>query len=181
MVINLLLRATFRTSASLFSTPMRKKRRIDPAVMKVRVERKIAKCTREIEKIEKAPRYLIPILEYEYPVKEGRELQQRPPRVVDNMEELKKSVTAARRLWAIYRKRQATIEQLVMRRVIQAQTEALDVLKKLNLDLYNATISKETLNLVPYHHKHMKKETPPSKDYKTPDGYIKDVSQKWVR
>lgn len=156
--------------------PPRKKRRIDPALLKLRVERKMRKAEREINRIEKAPRHPIPLLEMELNPSEMRELKQRPDHEpVENPLMIK----AAQNLWCMYRTRQNQLEQRSLKKVWKAQEHALETLKLIDQDLYDRTVAVDEF-LVPYTSNNIKKETGPNPDYTPPDGFIKDTTREWI-
>lgn len=171
----------FSTTTTLFAEPPRKRRRVDPVVLKVRVERKIVKTEKEIQRIESEPREPIPILEYQLNKTEIRDLQARPARKIEDVDGLNEStIRAAQRLWGFYRHAQTRMEQKSIRQVELSQTRALETLKNLDEALYNRTISVDEDTLIPYKSNHIRKETAPNSNYTRPDGYIKDVSKEWI-
>lgn len=167
-------------SQILMAEPPRKRRRIDPAVLKVRVEKKIKKHEREIARIEREPRKLIPILEYQLFRAEREELLSRPTRKIEDFGLNEGIYRAAFRLWTFHRHEQSKIQSKSIRRVEQAQKNALEALKVLDLELYNRATEVDELGLLPYYSSQVKKETPPNNKYTPPDGYVKDVSREWV-
>lgn len=167
---------TLRLTQVCLAEPPRKKRRIDPALLKLRVERKIRKAEREINRIEREPRNPIPLLEMEFKPSEMRELKQRP-----NHEPMENPlmIKAAQKLWCMYRTRQNQLEQRSIKKVTEAQKQALETLKLIDRDLYDKTVAVDEF-LVPYRSSHIRKETAPNPDYKPPDGYVKDITRNWV-
>lgn len=170
----------FSTTSTLFAQPPRKKRRLDPAILRVRVERKMVKYQREIDKLEAEPRQLIPIQEYQYTNKEIRDLKARPGRTMADVGIDVGTIRAAERLWNFYRLEQNYLENKSIRRVERAQKRALDTLKQLDESLYIKTITADDLTLIPYISSHIRKETAPNPDYRSPDGYIKNITKEWV-
>lgn len=168
------------TSCPLNAEPPRKKRRLDPAMLKLRVERKIKKYEREIQRLENEPKQLIPILEYQYTNSEIRDLKSRPQHSFDNVEISMSDVRAAQRIWGFYRAAQSRMINNSIRKVERAQKRALDTLKEIDLDLYNRTVSVDDALLVPYRSSLMRKETAPNPKYVCPDGYVKDITKEWV-
>lgn len=168
------------TTNALYAEPPRKKRRIDPAVLRTRVERKMKKVERDIAKLETEPRQLIPILEYQLTNSEIRNLDSRPGRTLQDVGLDEGALRAAQRLWSFYRLEQSRMEKLSLRRVERAQNRALDTLKELDEDLYNKTVAMDETSLIPYLSSHIRKETAPNPNYIPPDGYIKNISKEWV-
>lgn len=62
-------------------------------------------------------------------------------------------------------------------RLMQAQTKALDELKLVSLELYEAALQPDA-TLLPFK-SHMIVVTPPIENYESPDGEYFDISKKW--
>lgn len=58
----------FKFTPVLFAEPLKKKRKIDPAVVKAREERRRKKLEKQIKRLEKNARQLKPIDELEIPL-----------------------------------------------------------------------------------------------------------------
>ena len=174
------IQRTISTTATLYAEPPRKKRRVDPAVLRTRVEKKIKKYEREIVKMESEPRQLIPILEYQLTNSEKRDLQARPRHTKEEFGLTDGTIKAANRLWAFYRSEQSRLESESIRRIEAAQTIALKRLEKFDKELYDETIAVDDISMIPYRSSHVRKETAPNPSYSPPDGYIKDVTKEWV-
>lgn len=168
------------TSNILNAEPPKKKRRLDPAVLKTRVERKIRKHEREIARLENEPRQLIPILEYQLNNSEIKELKSRPGRSLEEAGLNESTLKAARKLWTFYRTEQSRLEWSSIRRIEKAQTHALETLKELDEDLYKRTVAVDDYTLIPHVSSHIRKETPANPQYKPPDGYIKNITKEWI-
>lgn len=168
------------TTPALLALPPRKKARLDPAVLKARVERKTRKLQREIEKLLKEPRQPIPILEYQYSNSELRDLKSRPGRTFADAGLDESTLRGALKLWSFYRNNQKIMEMKSLKQVEAAQENALRHLKAIDEELYIRTVSKNDLTLIPYISNHMRKETPANQNYQPPDGYIKDITKDWV-
>lgn len=171
---------TISTTCPLWAEPPRKKRRIDPALLRVRTEKKIARVEREVARIEREPRQLIPILEYQYISKEISDLEARPGRKLEDVGISKGSVRAALRLWNFHKNEQSYMETISLRKVVKAQERALETLKQLDEDLYHNTVNVDEITLIPYISSHMRKETAPNPNYSPPDGFVKDITKEWV-
>lgn len=168
------------TTSTLFAEPPKKKRRIDPAVFKQRVERKIKKTEREIGKLEAEPRQLAPVLEYQLTNSDIRDLKARPEHNLKEFGVTPTAMLGAQRLWSLYRQEQARMEHRSIRKVEHAQAKALKHLKEMDQELYDNTVAVDDTVLIPYRSSHLKKETAPNPNYTPPDGYIKDISKEWV-
>lgn len=168
------------TTGTLYAEPPRKRRRIDPAVLKARVEKKIKKVERQISKLQAEPRQLIPILEYQLNNSEIRDLRSRPQHKLEDFGLTEGSLKAAQRLWNFYRREQNVMERRSVQRVERAQAKALEQLKSLDKELYDRTVAVDETILIPYRSSHMRKETGSNAEYAPPDGYVKDISKEWV-
>lgn len=168
------------TTQSLNAQPPKKRRRIDPALLRTRVEKKIFKHEREIAKLEKEPRQPIPILEYQYSNSEIRDFKSRPGRSLEDVNLTEGILKAAQKLWNFYKHEQCSIETKSIRRVEVAQTRALDTLKQLDENLFEKTITVDDITLIPCTSSQIRKETPPNQAYRPPDGHVKDLTKDWV-
>lgn len=178
--INLHSLRSISTTCVLNAMPPKKKRRMDPAMLKTKVEKKIRKHEREIAKLEAAPRQLIPILEYQLNNSQIRDLEARPGRTFEEIGTSQAEYKAAIRLWAMYCTEQSKIMRDSINRVESSQTRALETLKELDEELYKRTVAYDEFNLIPHESSHIKKETPANPKYKSPDGYIKNTTKDWV-
>lgn len=171
---------SFTTSATLNAQPPKKRKRLDPAVLRARTERKIIKIEKEMGKLMAQPKQLIPILEYELDNKQKRELSARPSRNMTDLGVSNSALLGARRLWSFYRSIQANMEQKSLRNVIRAQAHALQELHKLDQDLYDRTLSVDSFDLIPYTSDIIRKDTGPNGQYVAPDGIISNISKEWI-
>lgn len=169
----------FSTTSVLLAEPPRKKRRVDPALLRVRVERKILRLEREIQNLERQPRKPIPI-EYQLSQEEISELESRPGRTLEDVGTSESAIKAAYKLWCLYRNEQTKMERRSFRQVESAQQYALDTLKQVDEKLYNQTVALDDLSLIPYTSSQIKKQTAPNPNYKPPDGSIKTISKEWI-
>lgn len=168
------------TTSSLYAEPLKKRRRLDPAVLKVRVERKIKKVEREILKLESEPSQLAPVLEYQLTNSDISDLEARPQHKMEEFGLTPTTIRAAKRLWTFYRGHQSKIERMSLARVERAQTKALEHMEAIDPELYNATVAVDDTNLIPYRSSHMRKETGANANYTPPDGHMTDITKEWV-
>lgn len=154
----------------------KKKQRIDPVLLKARLERKQARVEGEIEKLEKGPKQLIPMIEQSLPPTVQKEMELRKQREADpKVEKLYKKLT---KYWAIYNLVQSGEERSSLRRVHASHLKALKRLQELSPRLYEEAVKIDP-SLIPYHDEHIMKETPPNPEYMPPDGHRKDLSKVW--
>lgn len=168
------------TTKILFAEPPRKKVRVDPAILKLRIERKIRKAEREILKIENDARHPIPLLEYQPSGKDIRDLQSRPAHNMNELGITPNLIKAAEKLWSMYRSRESHMERYSLRQVEKAQQFALDSLKEIDKELYDKTVAVDEISLIPYRSSRVKSETGPIPNYKPPDGMITNLTREWV-
>lgn len=90
------------------------------------------------------------------------------------------ALRGAQRLWNFYRAQQTLMESRSIRRVERAQAHAIQVMKSLDKELYDNTMTVDDTILVPYNSNHVRKEAAPHPNYVPPDGYIKDITKEWV-
>lgn len=171
---------SFSTTSALLAEPPRKRRRVDPVILRSRVEKKMMKHEREIKKLENEPRQLIPILEYQPTNSTIRDWFARPGRTLEDVGIDERKLKAAQKLWNFYRLEQSRRERRLIRQVERAQARALETLEQLNEDLFKKTVTVDDVTLIPYISSHMRKDTAPNPNYTPPDGYIKDISKVWV-
>lgn len=171
---------SFSTTPILEAMPPKKRRRIDPAILKMKVERKISKHEREIDRLENEPKQPIPILEYQHNNSSINNLKSRPGRSLQDVGLSEGDLRAAHRLWNFYRRAQSKLEFRSIRRVEKAQTRALETLKQLDEVLYEKTVTVDDITLIPCTSSQVRKETPPIEGYRPPDGQTKDISKEWV-
>ncbi|XP_026743129.1 39S ribosomal protein L40, mitochondrial-like [Trichoplusia ni] len=167
----------FKTTDQLCAEPMKKKKKIDPQIVKAREERRRKKLEKQIRRLEKNARQLKPIDELEVPLdlldNFGKRKRPQP--------KLTAEVIEARALlqkdWARYKREEYISNVAQIDRIMAAQRRALDKLLEESEDLYNEAIMPD-LQLIPYEIKGPV-ATPPIKSYESPDGEYIDVSKKW--
>ncbi|XP_059053328.1 large ribosomal subunit protein mL40 [Achroia grisella] len=167
----------FKISDQLWAEPMKKKKKIDPAIVKAREERRRKKLEKQIRRLEKNAQQLKPIDEMEVPL-----------HLLDNMEKRKRpqpqlsaEVLEARALlqkeWARYKHNEYVTHVAQIDRIMAAQRRALDRLYEESEDLYNEAVMPD-LQLLPFSVSGPV-DTPPIKGYDSPDGEYIDISKKW--
>lgn len=161
----------------LCAEPLKKKKKIDPAVIKQREERKKRKLEKQIRRLEKNARQLKPIEELETPLSLLDEINIRTrykPSLSD--EELEARVLLEK-AWATYKMKEKLANLQTIDRLVNSQEKALAELKFESEELYQAAIQPD-LNLVPF--KAIGPvATPPIENYESPDGEYIEVVPKW--
>ncbi|XP_053613967.1 large ribosomal subunit protein mL40 [Plodia interpunctella] len=167
----------FKITDYLCAEPMKKKKKIDPQIVRAREERRRKKIEKQIRRLQKNARQLKPIDEVEVPLEILDNIEKRsrgPPK-------LSQEVLEARALlqkdWTRYKHGEYIAHVAQIDRIMSAQRRALDKLYEESEDLYNEAIMPD-LQLIPYTVTGPV-ATPPIKGYESPDGEYLDVSKKW--
>ncbi|XP_015587641.1 39S ribosomal protein L40, mitochondrial [Cephus cinctus] len=167
----------FRITDSLLAEPLKKKKKLDPAIVKQREERKKRKLEKLIKRLEKHAKQLKPVDEMEIPLKliderkiRLRQISPLSPEVIDERVLLQKE-------WAKYKLNQnlANIQKLDY--IMYSQQRALDELKAVSEDLYNEAIQLD-IRMLP-HTTTGPVRTPPIENYDSPDGDYTDITRKF--
>lgn len=157
---------------------MKKKKKMDIQLVKMRHERKIRKLEKAIRQLKKTPRQLKPIEEYKLPPAVMKEIPIRTRPITEEDKQVFETLEKMKRLWVTYRSTERLMEQKCLRRVVAMQAQALRVLQTENPALYEAAVSIDP-NFLPFDDQHMITETAPNPEYVPPDGVKVDVSKIW--
>lgn len=169
---------TVFTTSCLLAEPLKRKKRIDPALLKRREERRIKKLEKEIRRLELTPKQFKPIIELQLTPQIIKELPQRQRPITDT--EPDKQLERISKLWSIYRCEQTLHELRSIKAMADSQKRALEVLRRESPELYAQAISIDP-NLIPYKSgDYVKKETPSRDSYVGPDGRKTDVTKQWT-
>ncbi|XP_052900820.1 39S ribosomal protein L40, mitochondrial [Anopheles moucheti] len=167
----------FRSTPVLCAEPLKKKKKLDPQIVKQREERKRKRLEKQIRRLEKNARQLKPIEELEVPMDLIDEQVKRRRNVPKPTSELVESRALLEKQWAKYRMQESLADYQLFDRIVAAQTKALNELKLESVELYEQAIQPDPA-LVPIRVQGPV-ATPPIKDYEQPDGEYIDVSRKW--
>ncbi|XP_017779837.1 PREDICTED: 39S ribosomal protein L40, mitochondrial [Nicrophorus vespilloides] len=166
-----------QTTPCLFAEPLKRKKRIDPSIVKARDDRKKKKIEKQIRKLEKNSRQMKPIDECEAPI----HLFDKDPQYVRPAVKLSEEVLEGRILleksWAKYRRDQHLRDLQMLDRIAFSQQHALDELRKESEELYQEAIQVD-FTLLPFNAVGPV-NTPKIDDYEAPDGDYVDVSRQW--
>ncbi|CAK1550459.1 unnamed protein product [Leptosia nina] len=167
----------FKISDQLWAEPMKKKKKMDPAIVKAREERRRKKIEKQIRRLEKNAKQLKPIDELEPPlhVLDNLNTRKRIPVVLSPAEVEARALL--NKEWCRYKRQEYMANVAQVDRIMRAQKRALDQLYEVSEDLYNEAIMPD-LQLIPYSIVGPY-ATPPIKNYDSPDGEYIDVSKKW--
>ncbi|XP_028161144.1 39S ribosomal protein L40, mitochondrial [Ostrinia furnacalis] len=167
----------FRMTEPLCAEPMKKKKKIDPQIIRAREERRRKKIEKQIRRLQKNAQQLKPIDEMEVPLNLLDQLGKRkrpPPNLTPEMLEAR---ALLQKEWTRYKREEYMSHVAQIDRIMSAQRRALDKLYEESEELYNEAIMPD-MALIPYEIKGPV-ATPPIKGYESPDGEYIDVSKKW--
>lgn len=167
----------FKASTCLYAEPLKKKKRIDPAILKQREERKKKRLEKQIRRLERNAKQLKPIDELEVPLElvDGKKERMREAAVITPAVEEERALLT--KDWTRYKRKQHLKDMQMIDRLMFAQQKALDELRQESEELYQAAIQINP-TLLPFTVRGPVK-TPPIKGYDSPDGEYTDVSKKW--
>lgn len=167
----------FRNTPILFAEPLKKKKKLDPAIVKQREERKRKKLEKQIRRLEKNARQLKPIDELEVPLNLIDEKNVRTRHLpVLTAEEQERRILLNKK-WAAYKNQEKLSDYKLLDKLVNAQNKALEELRFESEELYQEAIQIDPA-LVPFKAVGPV-STPPIKSYESPDGDYTDISKKW--
>ncbi|XP_050421864.1 39S ribosomal protein L40, mitochondrial [Adelges cooleyi] len=167
----------FRSSAPMFAEPLKKKKRLDPQILKAREERKRKKIEKAIRKLEKVSKTLKPIDEVQLMASLANESgDRRRPSISHSNEKLEERIMASK-TWSKYKHDEHFFNLQVINDLEYSQQRALNELREVSEELYQAAIEIDE-SLLPYNLEGPV-ETPPIENYQSPDGEYSDISKKW--
>ncbi|GAB6019921.1 hypothetical protein CHUAL_001452 [Chamberlinius hualienensis] len=167
----------FRVTPMLSGEPLKKKKKIDPAIVRMREDRKRRKLEKEIKKLEKVARKYKPIDEMEVPPKLLEERTMRLRKLPTLSEEQLDYRFDLTKEWHVYSNQRVNAECRSMERMVTAQVKALDELRLTSEELYQAALEPD-LSLLPFSAKGPV-HTPAIENYQIVDGEYKDVTKSW--
>ncbi|KAH8310724.1 hypothetical protein KR044_002747, partial [Drosophila immigrans] len=168
---------SLHTTSVLCAEPLKKKKKIDPQVIKQREDRKKKKIEKQIRRLEKNARQLKPVEELEIPLeliddkaKRQRKLSPLSSTELENRALLNKE-------WARFKHNEKVADFQIIDRLLQSQNKALAELRSESEELYQAAVEAD-LQLLAVQLKGPV-STPPIKNYVSPDGDYLHQSLKW--
>lgn len=156
--------------------PLKKKKKLDPAIIRAREERRKKKLEKQIRRLEKNARQLKPIVECEVPLTLLDQKLERQRSIVHTPEILEARAILEKK-WASFKRKQLLEDLQAIDRIMFYQQKALDELRKESEELYQEAIQID-FHMVPFTTVGPV-ETPPIEGYEVPDGDYQDVSTKW--
>ncbi|XP_067614323.1 large ribosomal subunit protein mL40 [Eurosta solidaginis] len=161
----------------LCAEPLKKKKKIDPQILKQREDRRKKKLEKQIRRLEKNARQLKPIEELEVPFTLLDEKEKRARKLTPLSEEEIEKRAALTKQWAKYKHEEKMADFQAIDRLLQAQNKALEELRKESEALYQEAIQID-MTLLPVTVKGPV-ATPPIKGYVSPDGDYIIETKNW--
>ncbi|EFN83438.1 39S ribosomal protein L40, mitochondrial [Harpegnathos saltator] len=157
--------------------PLKRKKRLDPAIIKARLDRKKKKIEKQIRRLEKVAKQLKPISEIEIPFKLVDERKQRLRNSSPLSAEEVESRVLLQKEWNRYKNNQYLADFQTIDSMLYSQQKALDELRAESEELYQEAIQVD-LAFLPYVVKGPLK-TPPIENYNSPDGEYVNTTRKY--
>ncbi|XP_004529241.1 39S ribosomal protein L40, mitochondrial [Ceratitis capitata] len=166
-----------QVSPILYAEPLKKKKKLDPQIIKQREDRRKKKLEKQIRRLEKNARQLKPIEELEVPLTLLDERDKRIRKLEPLSEEEIERRARLTKKWATYKHQEKVSDFQAIDRLLQSQNRALNELRKESEELYQEAIQID-MTLLP-----AKTcgpvATPPIKNYVSPDGDYHKETKKW--
>jgi len=157
--------------------PLKKKKKLDPAIQRAKDERMRRKLGKAIRKLEKHEKQLKPIEECEVPIPVIKNFKERERRLPQLPADVLNQRWRIQKEWCRYRFDQVVSEVRLFQRIQKSQEKALAQLRLESEELYWAAVEVDE-QLLPYTAKGPV-NSPPFDTYQMPDGDYTDITQKW--
>lgn len=157
--------------------PLKKKRKVDPAVVKMREDRKKRKIEKAIRRLQKLALQLKPVDELIPNKKLLQEKQQRTRRLPELSFEESERRALLQKEWARYQYTKVKNELQDIDYLVASQQKALDELRLESEELYQQAIMLDDALL--NFEKDGPVKTPPIPGYDSPDGDYIDQTKSW--
>ncbi|KAL6267594.1 hypothetical protein P5V15_000668 [Pogonomyrmex californicus] len=167
----------FKVSSVLLGEPLKRKKKLDPAIIKAREDRRKRKLEKQIRRLQKQSRQLKPISEIEVPSKLIEEREQRLRKLPPISEEEAESRILLQKEWNKYKTQQHLALIQTIDSILHSQQRALDELRAESEELYQQAIQID-FDFIPYTTKGPLK-TPPIENYDCPDGEYINITRKF--
>lgn len=167
----------FRVSSVLLGEPLKRKKKLDPAIIRAREERRKRKLEKQIRRLEKQAKQLKPVFELEIPSKLIEERNQRLRKLPPISKEEEEARILLQKDWNRYKSQQSMANVQAVDSILYSQQRALDELRMESEELYQEAIQLD-LGLLPYTAKGPLK-TPVIKNYDSPDGEYTNLTRKF--
>ncbi|KAK4004387.1 39S ribosomal protein L40, mitochondrial [Daphnia magna] len=163
-----------QVSSPLLAEPMKKKKKMDPQIIKAREERKRKRIEKSIKKLEKNTKQLKPIEEIDWPISLQKQKLLRERTETISQPQQGQDILKA---WRSYKYQQSLQETKMIDRISSSQLQALEQLRAISEDLYIKAIQMDDL-LLPFTAAGPS-STPPIIGYDVLDGEYIDETPKW--
>ncbi|CAL7949732.1 unnamed protein product [Xylocopa violacea] len=167
----------FRISETLLGEPLKKKKKIDNAVLKLRESRKIRRVEKRIRLLEKNSGYKKPIFEIDTIPELLRDKEKITHLTAPLSKEEIYKRKALEKEWAKYKQNQWLEDLRVIKSIMTSQETALKELKAVSTELYKKAIEFDD-SYLPYNAMGPV-HTPPISNYDSPDGEYIDTTIKY--
>ncbi|XP_078035659.1 mitochondrial ribosomal protein L40 isoform X2 [Augochlora pura] len=167
----------FQVTNVLLGQPIKKKRKLDPAIVRAREERKKRKLEKQIRRLEKSAKQMKPIFEIESSINLAEQKEERyRTSTTTSPQELEKRLLLEKE-WARYKQDQWLKDVCVLQSVMISQERALAELRIVSEYLYEKAIEFDE-SFLPYRASGPV-NTPPIRNYESPDGVYTDITMKY--
>lgn len=167
----------FHNTPVLCAEPLKKKRKLDPAVVKQREDRRRKKLEKQIRRLEKNARQLKPVEELDVPLNLLDELDIRARKIAPLSEEEQERRALLIKKWSNYRNQENLKDYKTLDKLVNSQDKALQELRLVSEELYQKAIQTDML-MIPITIKGPM-QTAPVKNYEFVDGDYHDISKKY--
>ncbi|CAJ0942445.1 unnamed protein product, partial [Mesorhabditis belari] len=168
----------FHTSAACSSVFMKRQKKIDPEIAKVREIRKRKKLEREIREMQKHSKKVKPVDEIALDIKSAKNIHERTRKQVTLTEQQADERTLIAKEYCRSRNTQMRHDDQWIRQALYMQKKALAELKTLSPHLYEEAVKNDLGNLP--HIIDGPALTSPVKNYDPPDGDYVDTTRTWT-
>lgn len=161
----------------LMAEPMKKRKKADPALTKLRDERKRKRLWRDVKRLMRSQNQLKPLDELEVPYSLVDEPQKYARPKAQISDDLFCEREDLRQEWSIYKAKRHTQDLQMIERIEDAQEKALEELRLASPTLFDEAVKVDeaflpfTVNATTL--------TPPIKDFDSPQGDYKDCTKTW--
>ncbi|XP_076283924.1 mitochondrial ribosomal protein L40 [Lasioglossum baleicum] len=167
----------FQVTNILLGMPVKKKRRLDPAIMRAREDRKKRKLEKQIRRLEKNAKQMKPIIEVEVAADLIEQKEERfRGSITISPEEIERR-SLLRKEWTKYKQDQWIRDTRTIESIMASQERALTELKAVSEYLYEKAIEIDE-SYLPYTTSGPL-NTPPIQNYDSPDGVYTDITIKY--
>ncbi|KAL7301531.1 hypothetical protein TKK_0005963 [Trichogramma kaykai] len=162
----------------LYAEPLKKKKRMDPAIIRAREERRKKKLEKFIRRLEKHAQQLKPIAEQEIPIHMKDALAEGKIVVPEPTPEEKEEKFFVLKDWTRFKTREHRTTLKLINQLVGEKEKFLEELKKESPEKYEEAIQLNP-NILPLSIKGPT-HSPPIENYDAPDGEYYDITRKYL-